>query len=72
MAAPATSAKADSFSVKLVTGTTAIACPAGVTTAGQLTAICRVVPVGTYTVQWSTTGRYYQALTVTTALTVTP
>jgi hypothetical protein len=63
---------ADSFSVKLVSGTTAIACPAGVISAGQLSAICRLIPVGTYSVQWSTTGHYYQAPTVTTALTVTP
>jgi sugar lactone lactonase YvrE len=61
-----------SFSVKLVaTGKTPITCAAGVTN-GVLMAVCRLVPVGTYTVQWSTTGSYFQAPTVNTALTVTP
>jgi sugar lactone lactonase YvrE len=60
-----------SFSVNLVaTGKTPIACAAGVAN-GVLSALCRLVPVGTYTVQWSTTGSYFQAPTVNTALTVT-
>jgi NHL repeat len=62
------------ITVKLMTGPTdtGIACPAGVTSAGQVSAICRNIPVGTYTVQWKTAGSsYYQAPDVTTALTVT-
>jgi len=62
----------DSFLVKLVSGTTSIACPAGATQIGTLTAVCKLVPVGTYTVNWSTTDRYFHAPTVTTTLAVTP
>jgi sugar lactone lactonase YvrE len=58
--------------VKLVSATTSISCPAGVTSGGQLNALCRNVPVGTYQVQWSTgQSSYYQAPSVNTALTVT-
>ena len=60
----------NSVSVNLISGSTSIACPAGSTAGGQITAICRLVPVGIYTVQWSTTGRYYQATTVNTTLSV--
>jgi hypothetical protein len=60
------------FSVNLVAGTNNIACATGVSSDGLLTAICLRVPVGTYTVQWSTTPSYFQAPTVNTALTVTP
>jgi len=55
----------------LVTGSTAISCPAGVTSGGVVNALCRSVPVGSYMVQWATSGSYYQAAGVNTALTVT-
>jgi hypothetical protein len=62
----------DSFSVSLVSGTTSIACPATANSFGTLTALCKLVFPGSYTVKWSTTDRYFHAPTVNTTLTVTP